>query len=129
MPRTQFQSSMSVSPIGRSARTDACVVDHDGRRPAEPVLRDLGELGHIVDPTDVAACGQRLATGVDDGVRGCARGCFVDVAAHHPAAAAGELDGEGGADPTACAGDHRRGVVTAFPGRAEDAHCLTPPAD
>ena len=71
---------------GRTARADTGVVDHQGGRPAEPVLRHLGQLDDVLQLGDVASGRKRLTACGDDGVCRCASGGFVDIAADHPAA-------------------------------------------
>jgi hypothetical protein len=86
---------------------DAGVVDHQVHRAAQPLLCGLGQLPHLLLGRDVAADGQSLAAGGLDGPDGLLRRGQVDVGAHHPAAAAGQLGRERTADAAAGTGHHR----------------------
>ena len=114
---------------GRSACADARIVDHQGRRAAEPVLRGLGELDDVVESGDIAVRRQRLTACGHDAVGRDARGGLVDIAAHHPAAAAGEFGGERRADAAARAGDDGGGVAAALRDDPKMPMTFIPPLD
>ena len=102
---------MGVPP----APTPALLITRVGGPPNQDCA-SLASWCDILELGDVAARGERLTAGGDDGVGRCASGGLVDIAADHPATAAGELGGECCADAAACAGDHRGGLTAALPG-------------
>ncbi len=93
MPRTHFQLVEARLADGQTARTDAGVVDH--QRWASPPNQDcacFGQCGDVVESARRRSV-RRVASppSVDDGVGRAGAPTFVDVAAHHPAAALGEF--------------------------------------
>ena len=89
------------------ARADAGVIDHQIGRPAEPPLGGIRQLDDGIGVADIADVRHRP---IADLLRGLLGGDVVDVRADHPAAAAGDLQGESPADTAARAGDHRVGA-------------------
>jgi hypothetical protein len=76
----------------RPTGADAGVVDHQGRRPAEPLRGPGGELFDIGYRRDVAVHRDGVAALVGDRVDGALGGGLVDVGAHHPPAPVGQFD-------------------------------------
>ena len=96
---------------GCAAGADASVVDHQGGRFPEPRLRLLGQLTNVVEMGHIAADREGFSSLSSDRIDCLLGGCFIDVAADHCTAAAGEFDHERRTDPAACPGYHRRGPM------------------
>ena len=111
MPSTHCQSSKGQFADGGTAGADAGVVDYQRGCSAEPRFRLGGQFADVVELGYVARDRDGLTAVVGDRAHRSLGGDFIDVAADHPTAAAGEFDGERRADPAARAGHHRTRVV------------------
>ena len=109
------------------APTPALLITMVGGPPNQSCASAARQCTSSICDTSQRSAERIAAVGVDR-VGGCAGGVFIDVAAHHATARAGEFDGECGADAAARSGDDGRGVAAAFLRRSEQAHACHPAA-
>ena len=102
--------SNGISPITTPPAPIPALLTTTSAGLPEPRLGGVGHLGNGVGVGNVADMGESVVTDLS---RGLLRGGSVDIRADHTTAAAGDLESEGPADTTACAGDHRGGTRAA----------------